>query len=268
MNNKTITTLIVIFIFFLMIFSFFIEPIFSNEFLEDFKILAYGAIIILIIMSLISIILIKKFFSKKSKLKQNNQKTNVVLKEDKTKKINQNKELLEKQRNEIIDELKSIENQFLKNKISKDTFNKISQEKNTKLIKIEAELDTNKKGNMDFIDAKALEEISIEKKNILKGLLEEKQRKVYELQLTQKSFLKRKIDEQTYKKITDEVKTEIISIETKIKSLQKEEELAKMKKQLTDGAKEILKQQKNTKKRVQEQPKTFEDQVFEQIGLK
>lgn len=270
MNKKTKTTFLVILIFVLLVFSLFVSDIVPKELFDEYFIFIYAGIGIAIIFLIILIIYIsKKRNSPKLVKKENKIKTKEPLeKEDENeKKEEDNKKELERKRENIISELKSLENQFLKNKISKDAFNKSSSDKNAELIRIEAQIDAKKKINMSIIDAKALEEISSDKKNVLKGLLDEKQRKVYELGLTEKSFLKRKIDESTYKKISDDVKTEIISIEEKIKSLQKSDEIEKIKRDLLEGAKEISKQQKNTKKRVEEQPKTFEDQVFEQIGF-
>jgi hypothetical protein len=48
------------------------------------------------------------------------------------------KKELNHQRESIIQELKEAETQFLRNKINKETFNKISKEKNASLIKLEA----------------------------------------------------------------------------------------------------------------------------------
>ncbi len=265
MNKKLINVILIILIFVLLVLAIFVRDLTHPDFFKENEILIYGGIgaggLILIVIL---------FFINKSKKLKTNKPRKETNKVDKIvievpNKIDKNE--LKKRSEILISELKEAEVQFLKNKISKETFNKISKEKNAELIKIEAALDVNKKINMGLEEIKAIESISADKKNILKGLLEEKQRKVYELQLTEKGFLKRKLDESTYKKISEEVKSEIISIEGKIKALKKSEEIQKLKKQLLEGAKEIKKQQQSTKQRVAAQPKTFEDEVFEQIGL-
>ncbi len=267
MTKKTITTILIVLIFILLILAIFVKDIVPRELFNEFEIFIYASIGIAIIFIIFIIIFISKYKpgvkDKKSKYKKE-----VKIESSESDKQIVNKKELEDKRDSIIQELKEAENQFLKNKISKETFNKITKDKNAELIKLEANIDVSKKLSMSIEDAKILEEVSTDKKNVLKGLFLEKQRKVHELQLTEKGYLKRKIDESTYKKISEDVKSEIISIEGKIKALQKSEEIQKLKKQLLIGAKEITKQQKSSKKRIEEQPKTFEDEVFEQIGFR
>ena len=178
-----------------------------------------------------------------------------------------NRKELELKRESLVQELKEAERQFLRHKLEKTAFDNISSEKNSKLIEIEAALDNKKKVGMDIRDARAMDDISIDKKKILKDLFDQKQIKVHELQLCEKSYLKRKIDENTYQKISADVKEEIISIEGKIKAIQKSNEVANLEAQLKEGAKEVITQQKSSEKRKKEQPRTFEDDVFEQMGV-
>jgi uncharacterized membrane protein len=268
MKKKLITTILVVFIFILLLVAVFIKDLIPLEIFEKNMLLIYGGIGagVIILVGIIIFVNKSKGVAKTKPIKKvNSQKTNGPENEVPN---NINKNELKKKSDILIQELKEAETQFLKNKISKETFDKISKEKNADLIRIEAQLDTNKKVNMGIEEIKAIDSMSANKKNVLKGLLEEKQRKIYELQLTEKGFMKRKLDESTYKKISEEVKSEIISIEGKIKALQKSEAIDKIKKELIEGAKEIKKQQKSTKKRVAAQPKTFEDEVFEQIGFR
>jgi hypothetical protein len=290
MKKKMVTTIIIVLIFLLLITSIFLGDILPREITNTYGLLIYAPIVLLLIILIGLVIFIKKYDPTKKRKsnnprrkevrpepkkeikekpnEKNNEKDN---KENKKEVILENKidvKKLKKEREQIISELKEAENQFLKNKISKETFDKLTKDKNAKLIRIEAGLDSDKKLRMSGEDAIAIEKVSQDKKEILKGLLLEKQRKVHELRLCEKGYLKRKIDESTYKKISEEVKSEIISIEGKIKALQKSDEIEKIKKELIEGAKEITKQQKSSKKRIKAEPKTFEDQVFEQIGFK
>jgi hypothetical protein len=153
---------------------------------------------------------------------------------------------LESERKKIFIELKEAEKEFLKHKIDKATFDSISQEKNFKLIKIEAEIDSLKKIDLPKDELKKAELVSADKKKVLLGLLEQKQRKVHELKIAEQSYLKRKIDENSFKNISNDLKKEIISIESQIKAIQESEEIEKLKEQLKEGAREISRQKKSS----------------------
>jgi uncharacterized membrane protein YtjA (UPF0391 family) len=72
-----------------------------------------------------------------------------------------------------------------------------------------------------------------------------------------------------YGKISSEIKREIITLDSQIKSIQDSEEIENLKNQLKEGAKEIAKQKKITKERVKENYlDEVEDDVFKQIELK
>jgi hypothetical protein len=221
----------------------------------------------------------KGFFGKLSKDKkedllkneQNNKDKNNIKNDKNKNNIEDNKEInginkteLVEKRNIILQELKNAESQFLKNKINKENFDNFSKEKNSMLISIEAEIDSSKKNLLGREEIKQLEEISEDKKKILKGLLEQKQKKIHELRIAEKSYYKRKIDQNSFGKISNDIKNEIISIDTNINSIQKNSEIEKIKIELKKGAKEISKQQANSDKRKSEN-EIFEEEVFEQI---
>jgi hypothetical protein len=225
-----------------------------------------GGIILLVI---ILIVLALKTRSgkkkvKKEKLEKHGREKRKEVKEEVKKEDTKKEGNLKKKREELVNELKEAEKQFLKNKIDKKTFDKISTEKNSELVKIEADLDSEKMNDLNMVEQKRLDSVSEDKKKVLKDLLEQKQRKVHELRVAEKSYYKRKINEKTFKKINSEVKEEIISIESKIKSIQKSEAIEELKKELLKGAKEVSKQKKKTEKRKSEN-EIFEDEVFEQI---
>lgn len=281
MAKRTITTILTILIFILLVVTLFINDILPLEVRNEYGSFIYVPLAVIFVILVGLIVFISKYKSKpiKKVIKENKKevkeginkrkqvKEDTTKKEKEVKKTDNKKELID-ERNNLVAELKEAENQFLKNKISKSTFDKITRDKNAELIKLEARIDSDKRNKMSAEDAIALDEISKDKKEIFKGLLEEKRRKIHELNLTEKGYLKRKIDEKTYKKISEEVKAEIISIEGKIKALQKSDKIEKIKKEMINGAKEITSQQKKSKKRIKAEPKTFEDQVFEQIGFK
>ncbi len=175
------------------------------------------------------------------------------------------KEDLPKKRELVLQELSEAERQFLKHQITKETFDNISKEKNTELIKIESEIDSQKRKGMEKRDAKKLKGLSSDKGKVLQDLLDQKQKKVYELKLSEQSYLKRKIDEETYIKIVSEIKKEIISIEAQIKVIQKTEEIEKLKETLKQGAREVAHQKKNTKERGLEE--IMQDDVIDQLDI-
>ena len=117
-------------------------------------------------------------------------------------------EELKQKRDLIKIELGNLEKQFLKNKISKELFDKTTREKHEQLIKIETLIDSKSKINLSEKEIKIINEVSTDKKKILKGLFEQKLLKTHELSLTEKSYYRKKIDEVTYLKISSNIKKE------------------------------------------------------------
>ena len=170
--------------------------------------------------------------------------------------------LLQEERKKITFELNEAEKQFLQHKIDKNTFDSISKEKNEALIKIEAEIDGEKKQDLPKEELKKADNLSADKKRILIGLLEQKQKKVHELKLSEQSYLKRKIDEITFQKISSDIKKEMISIESQIKVIYESGEIAKLKEILKEGAREITKQKKAS---AQRGTKSIEEEMEEAL---
>lgn len=173
---------------------------------------------------------------------------------------------LVQKRDVLLEELKVAEREYLKHKITKETFDSISREKNGDLIKVEAEIDSQKKQTLEKKDAKSLDNMSNDKRKVLSGLLEQKQNKVHELKLSEQSYLKRKIDETTYAKISSDIRKELVSIEAQINSLQKADEIEKIKDQLKEGAREIARQKKTSKERNLDEE--LNDEVIEQLNVR
>ena len=174
---------------------------------------------------------------------------------------------LEDRRAEITHELKEAEKKFLRHKIDKVTFDSISKKNNSELIQIESDIDSQKKQVLNESDIKKLEGVSRDKQKILQGLLEQKQKKVHELKITEKSYLKRKIDEKIFKQISSKINEEIISIDGKISAIQTTEKIKQLENELKSGAKEISKQQKSTEKRQKQlsEIEMMEDDLLSQL---
>jgi cell division protein FtsL len=173
--------------------------------------------------------------------------------------------LLEDDRHKLIVELKEAEKQYLQHKIDKSTFDAISKKNNSALIKLESDIDFQKNKQLSKADMKKADALSSDKRKILFDLLEQKQKKVHELKIAEGSYLKRKIDEETYKKISSDIKTELISIDAQVRALQETAEIDKIKDQLKESAKEIVKQKKSSDARnVLDYMDEMEEEVFEQ----
>lgn len=174
-------------------------------------------------------------------------------------------EELKEKRNLTKIELGELEKQFLKNKIPKELFDKTTKEKHEQLIRLESLIDAKSKINLSDKDIKKINEISADKRKVLKGLFEQKMLKAHELSLTEQSYYRKKIDEVTYIKISSNIKKELVSIDSQIDLINKNDEVSKLKNQLKLGAKEIAKQKKNTKVRNLEE--IIQDDVFDQLEL-
>lgn len=224
MNKKVISSGLIILALMVIALAFFIPA----SFIEEYSIFIYLFPIIL------SIILIGLAINLKEK------------KEKKKEEKKEDDELI-LQRQQIINAIKQSEKDYLQRKIDKETFDKFSRENNSKLIAIEAKIDVQKNKDISKSELKKNNSISSDKRNVLKGLLEQKQIKVTELKKAENGFYHRKIDENNFKKISSQIKQEIITLDAQIKGIQDSEEIKLLKEQLKEGAKEISKQKKISK---------------------
>lgn len=217
MQNKTISSALIILAVLSIILIFFIP----KSLVDEFGIGIYTIPFILVLL-LISIVVILSGQKKQ-----------------------ENPLLIERQ--QALNAIKQAEKNFLQHKIDKETFDNISRENNSKLIAVEAKIDIEKNKGAPKSELKKNSSISSDKRNVLKGLLDQKQIKVTELKKAEVSFYHRKIDEEGFKKISSGIKQEIINIDSQIKAIQESEEIAKLKAQLKEAAKEIARQKKTTK---------------------
>jgi len=256
MKRKKSSIVIIILILAAIISIPFLERVIPSELVNEFgQTILLGPPTILIVILIVLLIVLNRNKTPRDKTKKQEKDREKHVPHD-----------LQEKREQIVQELKEAEKQFLKNRIDKNTFDDISRKKNAELIRIEADLDSEKKDKLVEADVKQIDAISRDKKKVLSQLLKQKQGKVHELQVAEKSFYKRRIDENTFKKIGSEIKAEIISIEGKIKAIQKSEEIQKIKQQLKEGAKEIAKQAKTSKQRKSAND-IFEEEVFDQLDF-
>jgi hypothetical protein len=242
MERKITTIIVVVAIIVAMLGVIFAEQIIPEDLYKSYGILVIlGPLVALVVV----LIIITTIIDKKSNKKPN----------------------LDEKRNELSSQLKVAEKQFLRHKIDKTTFDEISKKKNSELIGVESEMDSQKKQTLSDKDVKKLEGVSRDKQKVLKGLFEQRQKKVHEIKLTEKSYFKRKINEKTFKQINSKIQKDLISIEGKIKSIQTTEQIKQLQRELKLGAKEISKQQKSTEKRKKQlsEIEILEDDLLSQM---
>jgi hypothetical protein len=190
-------------------------------------------------------------------IKSNELKSNITTKKNPVSIIG-----LKKERDVIQDQIKIAEKKYLTNKIDNPTFQSVIQESNNQLIKIEANIDSEKNKDLSPIQMRKMQYISNDKQKALEELFSEKTNKVCQLRIAEKKYLKRKINEDMYKKIVSDVNKEIISIDSQIKALYKASEVDKIKQQLKESLIEVDKQKQLSKKRTEEQ---LEEDVLDQL---
>ncbi len=229
MDTKVSTAIIIV----LCIMFALIILLVPKEIADQYGLIIFATPIILVIVVIVAVFLSKKNSAPKSDLQLKQQQLLMALKE--------------------------AEKQFLQHKIDKPTFDNISQKKNAELILTEAEIDNEKKKDIPKEELKKVEKLHADKKEIIMGLLKQKQLKVHELKIAEGRLYKRKITEETYKKLSSEIKTELITLEAQIKVIYANEEIAALKEVLKQGATEIAKQKNMTEQRKR-------SNYFEEIG--
>ncbi len=128
------------------------------------------------------------------------------------------------QKRRILHELEILEKDFMKRKLSKKDFVEIFRKKQTELIKLEALIDEsfNKEHLPDVKDSKIME-LAAKKRHIVQELLSDKRRLLKEMEITQKLFLKRKVDSDTYQKLIRDRKQKLVELEGQLKEIYGEE---------------------------------------------
>lgn len=120
------------------------------------------------------------------------------------------------------------EKQYLRRKLSEKDFNGIFKEKQKRLIEVEALIDRLYSGEKkEGIDEKILA-VQAKKRHIMKEMLDEKKQLVKEIDIAEKSYLKRKIDAATYGSLVEKNQQRLVDIEASIKELYDEASVSKV----------------------------------------
>jgi hypothetical protein len=139
--------------------------------------------------------------------------------------------------------------QYLRRKLSEADFNGIFKERQRRLIEVEALIDelynSEKKDRID----EGLLAVQSKKRHILKELLDEKRRVVKEIDLAEKSYLKRKIDASTYKALVEKNQQALVDLEANIRGLYDEANASKVMLDLKERLSELKSTEREGKKK-------------------
>ena len=131
---------------------------------------------------------------------------------------------LNRRRLQVLDSISLTEKKWLRREIDKEAFRELNERFHKELITLEAAIEIEKiEERLNKFTEKEAEKLSKKRKPLLKKLLEEKEKILKELEKARKLYLKRKIDEQTYKSIVKEKQGLLIGIEASITSLYRDE---------------------------------------------
>jgi len=173
------------------------------------------------------------------------------------------KELFRKKR-QINAELKLLEANYLKRKISPETYNKIFREKQSQLIKLEAQISESYNTSLGKAGGKELKEVTAKKRHVLNNLLAEKRKTLNEMKIAERKYLKRAIDNSTYKRIVQENQQKLIELEVKIKDLYSQQNientLKEMKSKLAEAdAREAAEERAKRRAEIEEIRRTVQE---------
>ena len=154
-----------------------------------------------------------------------------------------------KQKRAIEDELKTAEANFFKRRIPETEYRRIVQEKQLEMIKIEVQI--NNEVNKQALSAEekvSLDKIETKQRHILQELFEARKSLLKERDLIQQRYHKRKIDEILFKEMMNKNQAELIALESKIKSMAKEEIIDKTLADLKENTKQFKKEKDEEEK--------------------
>lgn len=161
------------------------------------------------------------------------------------------KELFRKKK-ELLLEIGLIEKKFMKREFDQKTFDELFKTKQRELIDIEAKIDsiTSKRQMERNISS----DVSAKKQHLLQELWNEKRHILNTIQIAEKKYFTRKIDEKMYKTIVQMYQEKLVRTEAKIKILYSE-----------DNAEKVIQDLKAKLKQVEEEMRAEQANNQEQI---
>jgi len=167
----------------------------------------------------------------------------------------------------LLDAIKISEQRYMRRKLSEPDFNKIFKEKQQRLIEVEAMIDPQYNEEKKEKIGSELLAVETKKRHILKGLIDEKRHILKELDLTEKSYLRRKIDVKTYQGIVQKNQQKLIEIEAEIKELYSEASVSKVMGSLKKGLSDLENQKKAKGKNKARNEKQEQMEIASEIAL-
>ncbi len=150
---------------------------------------------------------------------------------------------LNAEKNRLADAIEIARKKYMHRELSETGFNKISKEKQVRLIEVEALIEQHyEKASKKAVDRQLLA-VQAKKRHLLRALLGEKKRILKELDIAKDSYLKRKLDARTYKAMAQKKQLGLIELEAEIKNLFREEAKSRVL-----ANKKLGKEKKNNKK--------------------
>ncbi|MBN1940947.1 MAG: hypothetical protein JW772_02080 [Candidatus Diapherotrites archaeon] len=157
------------------------------------------------------------------------------------------------EKRQVLNELKVIEKKYMKRELSLESYKEMLKKKHAQLIKIDSRI-LQKQAKQENLPKEDLLAVEPKDRHVLVKLLSENQRLQRELQLARAKYLKRKIDEQTYKSILHSVQESLIEIEAKIKNLRLRKSIrrafSELKQKVDEAETEVVQKEKEEAERV------------------
>ncbi|MFH1256747.1 MAG: hypothetical protein V1494_05660 [Candidatus Diapherotrites archaeon] len=133
-------------------------------------------------------------------------------------------EELVEQKNALQEELSLAEKKFMTRKLDEKSYNEMREDLQRKLISLEARIEARKMrkefGRLSEVKAKKLEP---KRRHKLNDLLNESEMLLKELSIANSKYLKRKIDEKTYRQLASEKQKRLVGIEAEINRIYRQE---------------------------------------------
>lgn len=171
----------------------------------------------------------------------------------------------------LLAKIRLAEKKYMKRKLSEKDFNKIFKDSQKRLIHVEALIDQAYYKEKKELD-KELLSVQTKKRHILKSLLDEKRQLVKEMNITEKRYLRRKLDAKTYLDLVQKNQELLVELEARIKVLYDEANISKVMENLKARLSEIDKnrKKKSTRKTVSEKEQLLQiaKEITEQVSRK
>lgn len=171
-----------------------------------------------------------------------------------------------KEKKRLLRALKIAEKKYMRRKLSEKDFNALFKEKQRLLIQVEAEIEQHYNKEKGEKATAELLKVQAKKRHFLRGLLDEKRRIIKELDLAEKSYLKRAIDAKTYQELVQKNQHRLIDLEAEIKELYAEANVSEVMTNLKQKLSSLEKRKKDRKSKKELGDKKRKMQIAKEIA--